>query len=124
MNKFINTDGWLFVTLLYCGKDTTLKNILWIGDMLDRMFFTFAELNDGLSRLESEDLIKIGSQITLTDKAKKFEKRHKKIFENYIDKQLRYRGIFEKIPLSNQISYKEYFTQKEYDNAVAAILRK
>lgn len=123
MESSLQTGGWLFVALLYCGKDTTLKNILWIGDMLDRMFFTLAELNDGLSCLESEDLIKIGNRIVLTDKAKNFEKRHKKKFENYIDKQLRYRKLFEKIPLYNQISHKEYFMQKEYEDTVAALLR-
>lgn len=122
MNYFSPTDGWLFVSLLYCGKNTALNNIIRKGDMIDHSLFTLEEINEGLSRLANEGFIRISDKIELTDKAKKFEKSNRRFFENFIDKQLRYRKIFQDIALLNKPCYKCFFTEMEYENAIKVAL--
>ena len=57
---FCLSDGWLLSTLLIIRKGKLqLKDILTIGNILNHAFFTLEEVNNGLSRLESENYIEL-----------------------------------------------------------------
>mgnify|MGYP000038954513 FL=1 len=117
---FCLSDGWLLSTLLIIRKGKLqLKDILMIGNILNHAFFTLEEVNNGLSRLESENYIELkDGKFSLTEKSKNFVKKNKKHFEGCIDRQVRYSRILSDIPLSQSIVYKEYFSLKEYERII------
>ena len=92
---FCLSDGWLLSTLLIIRKGKLqLKDILTIGNILNHAFFTLEEVNNGLSRLESENYIELkDGKFSLTEKSKNFVKKNKKHFEGCIDRQVRYSRI-------------------------------
>lgn len=115
---FESSDGWLFATI-QGSKKLSLFNIISSGDMLNHAIFNLDEINDGLSRLESEDYIEIkGSCVQVKDKSKLFIKNHKIRSEGGISEQVRFSNIFSKIPLSNRVIYKQYFSSEDYGNAI------
>lgn len=118
---FEASDGWLFATLKCMGKgNLKLKNILSIGDSLNHAIFTLDEINNGLSRLESEEFIIVDNlKFHFTKKAKDFIKSNSKKFELCINEQVRYSNIFTGMMISNNVRYKEYFNNQDYDMAIA-----
>ena len=117
---FKHSDGWVFWCL---GNGKLSINYLYCmimrGDYVNRAIFNLDEINDGMSRLESEGYFEIiNNKVKLTKKAKAFKKEHHIRFELCIPQMLRYCRIFEKMQLENEPIYKRYFTQDEYDTAV------
>ncbi|MDE7394796.1 MAG: hypothetical protein K2M95_01585 [Clostridiales bacterium] len=120
--NFRSSDGWLFACLSNGKLD--LYHIISTGDTLNHAIFKLDEINDGLSRLESEGFIEIiGSKLKLTKKAKLFIKNHHKRFELCIPQMLRYRDVFEKMKPENEIIYKQYFSQDEYEKTIKEYCR-
>ena len=98
---FEKSDAWLFATLKLMNKrKLLLKHLLRMGDILNHAIFNLEQINNGLSRLESEKFIElVGAKIFLTDKAKKFIKSNRKgIFEPCIEELYRYSKLFEVMP--------------------------
>lgn len=115
---FESSDGWLFATLLCLKNKVLLKDIISIGNMLNHAIFSLEQINNGLSRLESEDFIEIEKPyIYKKDKAKMFVKKNKVRFESCINEQVRYSNIFSKMSLNHEVIYKKYFTIEEYEIA-------
>lgn len=114
---FTNIDGWLFATLKLMNKrKLKLNSILTTGDILNHSVFSLEEINNGLSRLESEGFIEfINNKMILTGKAKNFIKSNHRSFESSIEEQVRYSEMFKKMPLQNETTYKEYFNRSNYD---------
>ncbi len=122
---FEGSDGWLFATLKLIKKTTLrLPIILSIGDTLNHSIFTLEQINNGLSRLESEGYIKfVKDKMCLTDKAKVFIKSNHIRFELCINEQVRYSNLFEQMPLTSETIYKEYFSLKEYEEAINKVCK-
>lgn len=120
---FEGSDGWLFATLKIIKKAKLyLPVLLSIGDTLNHSIFTLEEINNGLSRLESEGYIEFANgKMYLTDKAKVFIKSNHKRFELCIAEQIRYSNIFKEMPLQFETIYKEYFSQAEYEEAIKKV---
>ena len=118
--NFASSDGWLFATLkILENGPLKLKHIISIGDTLNHAIFTLDEINEGLSRLESEQFIQIGKgKVYFTDKAKAFIKNNRVKFEGCIDEQVRYANLFKEMPLKNKPLYQQYFTPLEYEVAL------
>ena len=118
---FKKSDGWLFATLKYFRKweKINIYKIISTGNMINHAIFTLNEINDGLSRLISENYIELkNNYVKITMKGKNFIKSHQKNFELCIDEQVRYSNLFHNILLENHTTYKEYFSANEYDMAV------
>lgn len=119
MNRFEHSDGWLLVSILYCAKKANLDDIIAKGDMINHAIFTLKEINEGLSRLVNEGFIEVNDKkIILTREAKTFDKKNKKLFENFIDKQLRYSNILQRTEIQNEVVYRDYFNENEYNEAI------
>ena len=121
---FEASDGWLFASIMmscmFYGK-VKLGKIILTGDTINHAIFSLSQINDGLSRLESEGFVeRRGTNIFVTKKTKQFAKAHKKHFELCIDEQVRYQRLFKTMPLTHKTIYREYFSKEEYKN----ILRK
>lgn len=120
--NFEPSDGWLFATLkILENGPLKLKHIISIGDTLNHAIFTLDEINEGLSRLESEQFIQIRKgKVYFTNKAKAFIQNNRVKFEGCINEQVRYANLFKEIPLKNKPLYQQYFTPLEY----AVVLKK
>ena len=124
-NKFEGSDGWLFYSLVCiksCIKRSgklNLSNIISKGAMLTHAIFTYEELNNGLSRLESGDYIVVEDRkFKFTQKAKQLIKANRKFGELPIPKQLKYQDIFKKLINDKEFEMKQYFSLEEYNRAV------
>ena len=117
--NFKASDGWLFATLKCLKKGKlNLYSILSIGDILNHSIFTLDEINDGLSRLESMEFVQIvDDKFYFTDKAKRFIRFNKKQFEPIIAEQVRYSNLFQKMIITKDIKYMQYFSNNDYEIA-------
>ena len=90
---FEKSDAGLFATVKLMNKrKLLLKNLLRMGDTLNHAIFTLEQINNGLSRLESENYIEfVGNKIYITEKAKRLINSNRKgIFEPCIEELYRY----------------------------------
>ena len=118
---FEKSDAGLFATVKLMNKrKLLLKNLLRMGDTLNHAIFTLEQINNGLSRLESENYIEfVGNKIYITEKAKRLINSNRKgIFEPCIEELYRYSNLFETIQLQNEVVYKEYFSEEDYKKAL------
>ena len=113
---FQASDGWLFSTMLsFHRRKLSLSKLIVLGNLLNHCIFTLDQINDGLSRLESEGYISFeDKRVFLTPKAKEFHTANKKRFEPCIAQQVRYSEIFSKMKLEKETNQKRFFTQDEY----------
>ena len=115
---FTESDCWLFYTL-HCHRKLKIYDLIRSGDYLMRAIFTLEEINQGLSRLVSEEFLEIKNQhLFWTPKAKQLLKAHTKLFSYPIEEMLRFTKIFREIPLSKEPIYTNYFSEYEYQVAV------
>ena len=115
---FTESDGWLFYTL-HCLRKIKLYHIISGGDYLNRAIFSLEEINQGLSRLVSEEFLEIKKQrIIWKPKGKQLLKAHTKFFGNPIDEMLCFMKIFREMPLSREPIYINYFSEYEYQTTV------
>lgn len=114
---FKENDGLLF-NILSCfrnGEKLTLKKIVSTGESIDFDIISLNDINEGLSRFESCNLIEIkDGRIYFKDIFKTFDKENHKRFESIINKQVRYRQIFKNLRINNVVHYKIYFEEHEY----------
>lgn len=118
---FEKSDGWLFSTLK-CFRENekiTLYKIISIGDTINHAIFTLNEINEGLSRLISDNYIELeNDHVKITMKGQKFIKFNRKKHELCIAEQVRFSDIFQSTVVKNQTIYKKYFSTQEYDDAI------
>ena len=115
---FTESDGWLFYTL-YGFRKLKLYDLISSGDYLMRAIFTLEEINQGLSRLVSEEFLEIKDRrLFWKPKAKQLHKVHTKFFGYPIEEMLRFTKIFKDMPLSKKPIYINYVSEYDYQTTV------
>ncbi|MDE6660322.1 MAG: hypothetical protein K2J93_00675 [Anaeroplasmataceae bacterium] len=115
---FTESDGWLFYTL-YGLKKLKLYHLISSGDYLMRAIFTLEEINQGLSRLVSEEFLEIKEKrLIWKPKSKQLIKANTKFFGYPIDEMLRFVKIFREMPLSKEPMYINYISEYDYQTTI------
>ena len=116
---FKHVDGSLLTTLIISGRKSTLKDIVLIFNTINHNVIQLEEVNEGLSRLESEGFVGCkNGKIFTTQKTKNFHKKNKKKLELCIDMNQRYSNILKTMVLEKETQYKQYFSMDEYKKVV------
>lgn len=103
----------------------TLRKILRDSNVYDYNVINWQELNEGLSKLESDKLIIIrDSRITISNKLKQIIKENTNFFDSQFDAPVRLQNKFEKMESQNNIVYKEYISLSDYNKALNLYLKK
>jgi hypothetical protein len=114
---FEMSDGLLFITfIVFNEKKFSLKDIILTCNTLDHTILSLEKINEGISRLECEEYLKIkDNKGHLTEKGLIFYRNNKRKFKGIIDQQVHYSKIMNRIQLEKQTTFKEYFNTKEYN---------
>ena len=117
------SDELLFITFVILNKKKfSLKDIILICNTLDHSILSLEKINEGISRLECEEYLKIkDNKGHLTEKGLNFYRKNNQKFRGIIDQQVHYSKILNRIQLEKQTTFKEYFNTKQYNEIVSRI---
>jgi hypothetical protein len=122
--KYDFSDGWLLVSIIYCKKGASLKNIISVGDMLNHSIFNLSELSSGLNKLLANRFIDRNREgkYSITQKAEDFYNQNKRAGEGCINEMMRMSAILTKMPCEDYEATINIY-ENEYKHALGLLRR-
>ena len=112
LNAFDFYDFWLLYSIGFGKKGARIKDIVSLGDYLNRAIFSLDELNYGMSKLVYNGYVaKDKDKFYVTNKARDFYARAKNCKEGCIQEMFELAQIFAQEPIQSGCKLTVYFAQ-------------